>query len=64
MGSKNKTTKTTVPSTKKPSASEDGGVATAKQTDGLAKTTLKKKEDQSHPVLGLQANIKETSVVR
>jgi hypothetical protein len=46
MGSKNKTTKTTVPSMKKPSASEDGGIATAELTDGLAKMTLKKKEDQ------------------
>jgi hypothetical protein len=47
MGSKNKMTKTTVPSTKKPSASEDGGIAMAKLTDGLAKMTLKKKkEDQ------------------
>jgi hypothetical protein len=33
MGSKNKTMKTTVPSTKKPSASEDGGVAAAELTD-------------------------------
>jgi hypothetical protein len=46
MGSKSKTTKTTVPSTKKPSASEDGGIAMAKLTDGLAKMALKKKEDQ------------------
>jgi hypothetical protein len=46
MGSKNKMTKTTVPSTKKPYASEDGGVATAELTDGLAKMTLKKMEDQ------------------
>jgi hypothetical protein len=45
MGSKNKRTKTTVPSTKKPSAFEDGGIVAAELTDGLEKMTLQKKED-------------------
>jgi hypothetical protein len=45
MGLKNKTTKTTVPSTKEPSASEDGGFVLVKLTDGLVKMTLKKKKN-------------------
>jgi hypothetical protein len=46
MRLKNKMMKTTVTSMKKPSASKDGGVATAELTDGLVKMTLKRKEDQ------------------
>jgi hypothetical protein len=53
MGSKNKMTKTTVPSTKKPSASEDGGIVMAKLTDGLAKMTLKKKKEDQITIISL-----------